>query len=695
MPPQLDAASPKWAAAGPSGRTSPRSPAVPEIIRNASLPQLTSTSQPGSPDARSKHRSKAGGLLFGVSTTAETLNTRSQKSLHKLLAGSRGEEDAVHTAASGKESQRRSDDNGKAEVANEEFADLLDGALGSIAALKRSMDNFDPKGSSDLRSPSSPTLQRSKTGSPSGFGMSREDSEKLQERIEAYKMVRKVEPELPPLQQTQIPPKPAKEPSQTDILLRNASPEALATSSVEAKRLKMCQHVQLDDLRKELAAVNRKTTVDAKTNDILKKLDQKAQQSARAVAMRRSNQPKVQQDTRDLRKDQMLEKWLAACVAGAFARQVMEEIRVRKMSDQDRMEYMAKTEQLNRMRGPNASRFLQDSAEQAQSIQGLKQEPETVRKLGELATRAQYILRRHRKRLEARCIVACLKEWRVAGRTFVALKQFAQRVVKMQQWWRRMRAHLREVRDRIAKRWERLEKEQVGRELNKAAPLPATPGAGRRNHRAATDQRVPLDDRVKAAMTPEDVRTRFLEHELRARRFALLPAVLCWEEDLAQWRSNWQSWSEARAAHRALGLDDSAVVPAPLVAWPPVRPSYLPKAHLPQEFTRGCECPEWCPGRRGDEDILDMWRRCRTSPGGQGGWMKVQAGKPSKGSRSKSGNANGGVHRDSNGCAEEFAVDSEKVEELEEEEEEELRQWGCSADRLPSASKEPPGRPAR
>jgi len=688
MPPQLDAASPKWAAAGPSGRTSPRSPAVPEIIRNASLPQLTSTSQPGSPDARSKHRSKAGGLLFGVSTTAETLNTRSQKSLHKLLAGSRGEEDAVHTAASGKESQRRSDDNGKAEVANEEFADLLDGALGSIAALKRSMDNFDPKGSSDLRSPSSPTLQRSKTGSPSGFGMSREDSEKLQERIEAYKMVRKVEPELPPLQQTQIPPKPAKEPSQTDILLRNASPEALATSSVEAKRLKMCQHVQLDDLRKELAAVNRKTTVDAKTNDILKKLDQKAQQSARAVAMRRSNQPKVQQDTRDLRKDQMLEKWLAACVAGAFARQVMEEIRVRKMSDQDRMEYMAKTEQLNRMRGPNASRFLQDSAEQAQSIQGLKQEPETVRKLGELATRAQYILRRHRKRLEARCIVACLKEWRVAGRTFVALKQFAQRVVKMQQWWRRARARLREARDRISKRWERLEREQVGRELNKAAPLPATSPAGRRN-RPPSDQRAPLEERVKAAMTPEEVRNRFLEHELRARRYALLPAILCWEEDVAQWRTNWLRWMEEREAHCALGLEGTVVVPMPVTTWPPVRPSHLPCAHLPQEVTRNCECPHWCPGRKGDEEILDMLRRCRASPGMHSGWTKVGVGQPRRGSGSSSRASGGAVQRDSNGCAEEFAVDSEPVEE------EELRQWGCNADRLPGASKGPPARPSK
>jgi len=161
-----------------------------------------------------------------------------------------------------------------------------------------------------------------------------------------------------------------------------------------------------------------------------------------------------------------------------------------------------------------------------------------------------------------------------------------------------------------------------------------------------------------------------------------------WEEDVAQWRRNWQSWTEEREAHRALGLEGTVVVPMPVATWPPVRPSYLPNAHLPQEFTRNCECPHWCPGRKGDEDILDMWRRCRASPGMHGGWMKV-GGKPGKASGSKSRVAGGAVKRDSIGCASEFTMDSECVEE------EELRQWGCSADRLPGASKVPPARPGR
>ncbi|CAK0891927.1 unnamed protein product [Prorocentrum cordatum] len=671
------------------------SPGGHELQHSSSLPLLSSLgrglgsplgggqSSPGARSAIGLHRHKSGGLLCGVSKSAETFNTQSQQNLHRLLGGSRGEEDPLRLTAPGKEGKRRSDDLGKAEASDEDFADMLDGALGSIAALRRNMDNFDPKGGGEPRSgPASPARARGRAG---GAGLSREDSKKLRERIESYKMVRRLEPELPPLQQS--PPKPPREPSQADILLRNASPEALRRQSLESRKLKMHQHVQLEDLRAELAASARSATVDAKARGILVRLEQKSEQGARAAAMRRNNQPK-HQDTKDLRKEQMVEKWLAACFAGVFARQVLEELRVRRMSDKERLEYVARTEQLRRVRGHNASPFVQSVARQTHSIQEMHRRPDIVRRLGDAATRLQYLLRRNRRRQEARCVVACLTEWRVGGRTFVALKQFAQRVVKMQQWWRRARARLREARDRISKHWERLEREQVGRELNKAAPLPATSPAGRRN-RPPSDQRAPLEERVKAAMTPEEVRNRFLEHELRARRYALLPAILCWEEDVAQWRTNWLRWMEEREAHCALGLEGTVVVPMPVTTWPPVRPSHLPCAHLPQEVTRNCECPHWCPGRKGDEEILDMLRRCRASPGMHSGWTKVGVGQPRRGSGSSSRASGGAVQRDSNGCAEEFAVDSEPVEE------EELRQWGCNADRLPGASKGPPARPSK
>jgi len=660
-------------------RRGPASPTSREMARSSSLPQMKSVHE-GAGHLRAQstgalHRSKTGGLLGGVSTSAEALNAQSQQDLLRLLGECRGEASLVRSTVWGKEGSRPVDDHGKGGATSDSFADLLDDALERIAALRRTMDNFDPKGNSGLRnSPSPLALQRGRAGDP---GMSREDAEQLRGRLEAYKMGRRAEPDLPPLQPS--PPKTPKKQPETDILLRNASPEALRRQSLDSKKLQLHKHAQLQDLRIELAVANRVTIVDARAHVIQKKLEQKTQQGARAVAMRRKNQPKLQQDGRDLRKDQMLEKWSTACVVGAFARQLLEELRVRRMSDKERMEYMARTGPFSRMHGPNASRFIQNAVVQSQSIQEMHSAPSGLARLSEVATRLQYQMRRHRKQSQASCIVACLQAWRVAGRTFVTLKQFARRVVKMQQWWRRMSAHLQEVRDKVAKRWERLEMEPVERELSKAG----------RRHRAVVDPRAAPDDRAKVTRTPEDIRNRFVEYELRARRYALLPAILCWEEDVAQWRTNWLRWMEEREAHCALGLEGTVVVPMPVTTWPPVRPSHLPCAHLPQEVTRNCECPHWCPGRKGDEEILDMLRRCRASPGMHSGWTKVGVGQPRRGSGSSSRASGGAVQRDSNGCAEEFAVDSEPVEE------EELRQWGCNADRLPGASKGPPARPSK
>merc|ERR1712066_1092028 len=53
--------------------------------------------------------------------------------------------------------------------------------------------------------------------------------------------------------------------------------------------------------------------------------------------------------------------------------------------------------------------------------------------------------------------------------------------------------------------------------------------------------------------------------------------------------------------------------------WAPVRPSYLPASH-PSSETRGAACSEGCRGRRGDEEILEMYNRCRRNPEG---WTQI------------------------------------------------------------------------
>lgn len=65
----------------------------------------------------------------------------------------------------------------------------------------------------------------------------------------------------------------------------------------------------------------------------------------------------------------------------------------------------------------------------------------------------------------------------------------------------------------------------------------------------------------------------------------------------------------------------STKIPA---AWkqPPVKPTYLPAPHLASESS-GKPCPEWCIGRQGDKEIIDMIRRLRRHPDGRG-WKEIK-----------------------------------------------------------------------
>merc|ERR1719174_758597 len=47
--------------------------------------------------------------------------------------------------------------------------------------------------------------------------------------------------------------------------------------------------------------------------------------------------------------------------------------------------------------------------------------------------------------------------------------------------------------------------------------------------------------------------------------------------------------------------------------WPPCRPSFMPPAHF-QDHEQSKACREMSWGRRGDEEILEMWKRARQSP---------------------------------------------------------------------------------
>lgn len=259
----------------------------------------------------------------------------------------------------------------------------------------------------------------------------------------------------------------------------------------------------------------------------------------------------------------------------------------------------------------------------------------------------------------------------------MAFRRFAQRIVMLQRWWRITSKRLREVRDRVSRRWERLERAELTRELNKAAPLPKRGGV-------AQIPLLPLEERIQLEKVSEVVRLRFIEHELRTRRYLLLPQISLWEEEVAKWRDEVSDHSEFRTAHRALGQEPPPTTEK-MFRWPPVRPSYLPKAHPqsegPPPLGRGLACVDCCLGRQGDEELISMWRSARRNPNG-GGWTEIptpgwQRQKPAQDS---GGGGEGNERRSGRG--------NEKPEQSsrlfgEEANKGDLTKWGIDPDNMP------------
>lgn len=160
--------------------------------------------------------------------------------------------------------------------------------------------------------------------------------------------------------------------------------------------------------------------------------------------------------------------------------------------------------------------------------------------------------------------------------------------------------NLRKIRAVVEKQWLRVEKIELTKIIRTSDMMSKT--------RRPSKQTNPMDERVEMARLTEVIRLNFIEHELRARRFLLLPAIAVWEEDERLWRENFKKWEDTRAACKVLG--NTVHMEADPFGFPPACPSYMPST----------------------EKVLDMWERCLKHPRNKG-WTEIPPlgpGGPSK-----------------------------------------------------------------
>lgn len=295
-----------------------------------------------------------------------------------------------------------------------------------------------------------------------------------------------------------------------------------------------------------------------------------------------------------------MDQWLSLTVAVFFIFRAKEDLQMSRMTAEERQEHINK----QGARGANsrwAKEAMQESMRKQEMLKVLE-DPAQRHRVRFLADVMRSHWRIKERRAQTKQLVEALSAWKLFGRVYMQFKAVTGRVVQLQRFWRRCQARLHQILMKVAHRWERLERAELAKELNKADPLPK---AGAAKKGAAPPPKLSLEEKIQLELVDESTRIKFIQNELRARRYRLLPDILVWEDELKQWNEDREAHQRQREAHKALGIE----APETSFRWPPSRPSYLfPERHRKEA---------------GDEQILEIWRTARASKG-QGGWTEIE-----------------------------------------------------------------------
>jgi len=424
----------------------------------------------------------------------------------------------------------------------------------------------------------------------------------FKEKVEAWKYVRKIEPELPPL--VPLPSEYARVKVDQTVINFNARSDVLGRNAPDA---------QLEFLAYRGASREAHHCVVAEL---------RARRRADFLAKRRADafQPRTVEEVEEEEPDfvneegadGIAEKWFVGLSMLSFAFIAHEEIKLRNMSSKEREDYVEE----------NASRLqiaktTSGYVKQALVISTALKEPVTKGRMKMLECMFVCMIKTRKQRKISRTIVECLGKWHQYGNLFLFLKRFGVRIKFVQQWWRKVCVpKLVKARAKLYQRWLRLERFDIIKDIKTRDQKESAFKSGRstppRGGRASLlhgehhEVIIPMEDRIALQLIAEPVRWTFIENELRTRRYQLLPQIAMWEEDVRSWDKELLEWEETRKALQVMGIigaDHGAL------RWPPQRPTYMPA-----EFGEERE--------KGNAEVLDMIRRARAHPNG-GGWSEV------------------------------------------------------------------------
>ncbi|CAJ1410163.1 unnamed protein product [Effrenium voratum] len=553
------------------------------------------------------HHSKPGIASAGYATLRKS---QSDSALHGVSPKASSQNDRVGGTFFTLGQQKRS---GNVAAGKAEFVDQaklvkdFDRMTAALGEVKNLFEGFDPRRSPKKKPTLSDLFSGNKAQKDTGEGDDgdaeealREAKERLAERLQAYKYTRRIEPEMPPLAPIQSSVSPRKPPPQT-LVVRNTTPEAIQVWLPHNRKERITSFAEERAYRRRLCQNQKIRMVEENALILQEDLERKERQARQAVEARKL-QAKLKSESRDF----PAAKWFGLIWAAGFLQQIKQDQRQRKVPVLERVSYFKENEDNMLVK---RSKMTAPQMREALRMETVVQSPAVSRLFTSYVASMKLKRNIMTAKSNARKVYQALRSWQVAGRVIFALKNVAFQARKLQRFWRACSVRLREQRERIAQRWERMERQELAQELSKWERPPTHNHAGQRISSAS----LTLEDRVTMEMIPKVVRMTFLEHEMRARRYFLLPAIANWEEDCTKWQEDYAQRLETKRAYQAMGQEFEDR-PEHAFTFPPSRPMHLPPAHPVGEASRGAICSISCPGRRGDEEILDMWKRCRQDP---------------------------------------------------------------------------------
>lgn len=401
------------------------------------------------------------------------------------------------------------------------------------------------------------------------------------DKLEAWKYVRRIEPELPPLVPIPIPLE--QEVHSQTMVKFNARPDVLQRHSPEARSEWMAQR-----------SINREAhhcVVSMVRNQRRADFKKKRQADALKVAFRTPVLEEVVEEAPYPAEA----RWFEFLLVTAFSVTIQEQLSLRKMSKQERAQYLEiHGERLNKSTGKGGYLI------QALLLNVALKDPVTHQRMNMLSCMfsRKFHVRQEQRRVKT--IWKCMQKW-TGGVMVMYLRRYVRRIVNLQRWWReRCKPRLDQIIDKFTIRWLRIEKEMIVKDLKRRDSVDARYAQAHVNSLTYEEytsmlraQTLPMEDRVQPLLVDENVRTTFIANELRARRYFLLSLIKVWEDDL-------RAWKRAVAGSGAT---------EPVFKFPPRRPSYLP--------------PEFGAGREaGELEVKQMVISAKANPRG-GGWTQI------------------------------------------------------------------------